>query len=248
MRCKHISISKTFHWVKPKYLSVSSLRVYHCVCGCSIAHTNMVLCCWRFTSGSLSSVLNGVYVMLVCVFACVCGVWTLFLFQFECYPCCWRNYGCVWSITERKCHGSSQIHIFFYAWSVHVCITQSEGGYEKATTQKNRLVQNLNALATCCAIEFVFCTCGWCVNSLWLQIQVIFNTFLFSKLKLISKRVLCVSNNSIWCVFFSLTLLLFAKTQMIINFVYIFVFILTKKTIWWKCRRGFWVGRQKKKF
>lgn len=79
MRCKHISISKTFHRVKPKYLSVSSLRVYHCVCGCSIAHTNMVLCCWRFTSGSLSSVLNGVYVMLVCVCVRVWSVDPLFI-------------------------------------------------------------------------------------------------------------------------------------------------------------------------
>lgn len=131
------------------------------------------------------------YVIFVHVSACMDP---LFI-HFECYPCCWRNYGCVWSITERKCHGSSQIHIFVYAWSMHVCIRIGKRGQEKATstTTKIRLVENLNALATCCAIEFVFCTCGWCVNSLRLQIQVIFNTSSLLNWNLFRNECACVS-------------------------------------------------------
>lgn len=54
---------------------------------------------------------------------------------------------------------------------VHITSRQGNGGdKETTTTKKNCLVENRNALATCCAIEFVCCVCcGWCVNSRWLQ-------------------------------------------------------------------------------
>lgn len=158
--------------------------------------------------------------------ACVCVRGPSFC-QPKCHSCCWRNYGCVWSITKRKCHGSSQIyctHAFVYAWSVHVCIYHTNGGQEKAVqphrlTKTLRLVEKRNALATCCAIEFVFCTCGWCVNSLRLQIQVILNTSSLPNWNLFRNE--CMAGE---CFFLTLVQCLQKLKWLLISCTYLFPF------------------------
>lgn len=95
----------------------------------------------------------------------------------------------VFDLLHRKCFGSSYTHTS----SVHLTLI-----YWKSKTGKKKFGRNPNALATCCAIEYVF-RCGWCVNSLQLQIQVIFNTSSFPNWNLFRNAAYFSSTPKLHC-------------------------------------------------
>lgn len=148
----HISISKTFQKSQNLFNGMT-LNVSLGVCN---GQTNMILCCWLFPSGSFSNDWNermvavGADPSLSSVFMLLTEVWLCLIY--------YRG-----NASAPATHTSS-VHLTLIHWN--------------SKTGKKKFGRNPNALATCCAIEYVF-RCGWCVNSLQLQIQVIFNTSSF---------------------------------------------------------------------
>lgn len=114
---------------------------------------------------------------------CVCKYDTLLLAIFE-WICRKRVYfvgplfcdfyaidgtNTVFDLLQRKCHSSSHIR-FICAFHASILIITAKEEWKKKKTH----AQNPNALATCCAIEWVFCVV--CEQIACGQIQVIFNT------------------------------------------------------------------------
>lgn len=134
VHCKHISISKAIHKATPKYHPHFFLFFgVSLPCGCSNAHNHVS-----------NTVPLAIYkwIALKCFKRHACDIWCvclrartpLFSLLFKCHSCCWRNYGCVWSITKRKCHiGSSQIHARIRLRLICACVHISQKrGQEKA--------------------------------------------------------------------------------------------------------------------
>lgn len=186
MHCKHISISKAFQRAKPKYLPLFSSLECVCEtvrvslpCGCSIAHKHVP-----------DTLLLAIYkwIALKCLKRHVCDIWcvclrvrTLFFPHLNAI----RVVDGTMVVFDLLRRGSAMVqakHTHSHSFMLDLCmcayIPKMGAGESNsaAPTNKNSSGRKSERISDMlCNRIHIFCTCGWCVNSLRLQIQVILN-------------------------------------------------------------------------
>lgn len=136
---------------------------------CECVLTNTILCCWRFSSGSFR-----VYTNTDPLFSSAIMLLT-------------ELWLCFWSITEKMPSAYTHTHIshdLIWAFLASEWIEKKKLKHTFCLGRKSERISDM----LCNRIPYsLLCVCGWCANSLRLQIQSNIQYFLSTKLKLISK-------------------------------------------------------------